>query len=88
MVEYERVFSENCLPAGDVKWYFEAREGDCGPYETKCQAMAMLDAFINECISKKNTGGRAPDAKPCLEVMPNNKTRFIYPFPNELSLSS
>jgi hypothetical protein len=87
MIEYERVFSENVLPLGEVKWFFEAREGDCGPYETKCQALAMLDAFILECISKKNTGGRAPDAKPCLEIK-QHKTRFIYPFPNELSLST
>jgi transposase len=86
MFEYERVYAENIITSNEVKWFFEAREGDCGPYETKAQALAMLDAFIQECIQLGKTGGRDVNIKPCQDVVVNKRHKFFYPAEGDLHL--
>jgi hypothetical protein len=87
MFEYERVYAENTLTNNEVNWYFEAREGDCGPYSTKSEALSMLDAFIQECIHLGKTGGREENLKPCQDVVVSKRRRFFYPAGNELHLN-
>jgi hypothetical protein len=87
MFEYERVYSENTFTSNEVKWYFEAREGDCGPYNTKSEALAMLDAFIQECIGLGKTGGRNVNIQPSQDVVVNKRRRFFYPAQNDIHIN-
>ena len=41
---------------GEAEWYFQAREGNVGPYASKQEAHLMLQEFIKENIESKNTG--------------------------------
>ena len=45
---------------GKEEWYFRAREGIHGPYETREDAAWALIMFINQCIEHDLTGGRFP----------------------------
>ena len=45
---------------GKEEWYFRAREGIHGPYETREDAAWALIMFINQCIEHDLTGGRRP----------------------------
>ncbi|MGD0961130.1 MAG: hypothetical protein ABSB19_15090 [Methylomonas sp.] len=87
MFDYERVYSEKKVSTGEVSWYFQAREGDCGPYDTKEEAQSMLYEFVQECIRSGATGGRNPNAKPFLEVKINKRPKFIYSAGNVLALN-
>jgi hypothetical protein len=59
MFATERVFSINNPKTGTVGWYFQAREGDFGQYETKSEAEELLKEYIQECIRSGNDGGRS-----------------------------
>jgi hypothetical protein len=80
MFEVDRTFYINNQSNGKVEWYFQAREGDSGPYESKKEAQLMLKAFIQECIEKNKTGGRNPNetqaAQPVLNTGPRPKFKF------------
>ena len=78
MFEVDRTFYINNQSTGENEWYFQAREGDCGPYESKKEAQIMLNAFINECIEQKKTGGREPgqSAQPTFNPRPRPKFKF------------
>jgi len=63
MFEVDRVYSSIDPRTGKCGWYFQAREGDSGPYETRAEAQAMLKEYIQECIEMGMTGGRKPGEK-------------------------
>ena len=58
MFTVDRVFSLKNHKTGMTDWYFQAREGNVGPYQSKQQAEAMLKEFIQTCIRLGHTGGR------------------------------
>lgn len=58
MFKPDRIFSAQQQKTGMMEWYFQAREGNIGPYETREQADAMLQKFIATCIELGHTGGR------------------------------
>lgn len=53
-----RVFSERDVGNGLTEWFFMAREGIMGPYESKEYANRELQNFIARCIALNSTGGR------------------------------
>lgn len=53
-----RIFSMHRIATGKTEWYFQAREGNIGPYPTKSQAELMLEKFIQTCIELGYAGGR------------------------------
>ncbi|MCX7100341.1 MAG: DUF6316 family protein [Methylobacter sp.] len=61
MFKADRIFYINNLRNGKVEWYFQAREGDVGPYKSKEEAQTVLKEYIAECIKQGNTGGRNPN---------------------------
>jgi hypothetical protein len=63
MFEINRTFSINNQNNGNVEWYFQAREGNSGPYSSEEEAQTMLKYFIKERIEQKNTGGRDSNEK-------------------------
>lgn len=63
MFTVDRVFSVQNPKSGLTEWYFQAREGNVGPYETKAEAKSMLQSFIKKCIETKNTGGRGKNCQ-------------------------
>jgi hypothetical protein len=68
MFKVERIFSVKNQKSGLTEWYFQAREGDVGPYKSKTDAATMLKSFIKKCIETGYTGGREKDANPRLSL--------------------
>ena len=60
MLKVDRTFYIANIITGEAEWYFQAREGNVGPYASKQEAHLMLQEFIKENIESKNTGGRDP----------------------------
>lgn len=70
MFELDRTFSQYNAKTGLTEWYFNAREGVCGPYPTKQKAAEELKAFIELRMLLKDDGGRSSGgAKLTLEPM-------------------
>lgn len=57
MFNADRTFYINNEKTGEVEWYFQAREGNAGPYASKQEAQLMLQEFIKECIEHGDKGG-------------------------------
>lgn len=68
MFSVDRIFSVNNPKSGLPEWYFQAREGDVGPYKTRAEATAMLQSFIKKCIDMGYTGGRGKDENPLVAL--------------------
>lgn len=83
MFKADRIYSLKNAQTGKLNWFFQAREGDSGPYETKQEAEIMLKEYIEECIETGNAGGRNKDEpqQKFATFDPNsvNKPRFRYP---------
>ena len=62
MFKPDRIFSTQHQKNGRPEWYFQAREGNVGPYETREQATFMLKKFIKTCIELRHTGGREQES--------------------------
>ena len=63
MFKADRVFSvQNPINASN-EWFFQAREGNIGPYGSKNQAELMLKNFIKSCVETEHTGGRGQDTR-------------------------
>jgi len=58
MFELDRTFSQRCSDTGLMKWYFNAREGIFGPYDTKQLALEGLNIFISRRAQAEDDGGR------------------------------
>lgn len=46
MFELDRTFSQGNMQTGLMQWYFNAREGVFGPYETQKMAHDELEIFV------------------------------------------
>jgi hypothetical protein len=58
MFKPSRIFSYINPQTGVTEWYFQAREGNMGPYASKAQAEGMLKDFVARCMANGNDGGR------------------------------
>lgn len=58
MFQSERVFSHRNTATGLVEWFFNAREGVFGPYNSKDVAKKTLEEFVQKCITAGDNGGR------------------------------
>jgi hypothetical protein len=58
MFKADRVFSQRNPVTGKIEWFFQTREGNIGPYETRDAAQHMLKEFIGRCIATGDDGGR------------------------------
>lgn len=56
MFEIDRTFCQRNIKTGLMEWYFNAREGIFGPYETKKMASKELEVFVER---RKLTGDDA-----------------------------
>lgn len=58
MFKADRTYSVKNQKTGMTEWYFQAREGNAGPYHSKKKAEMKLNKFIQTCIKFGYTGGR------------------------------
>ena len=58
MFKSNRVYSTINTQTGRMSWYFQAREGNVGPFNSKPVAMLNLKDFVQNSMDKGNTGGR------------------------------
>jgi hypothetical protein len=58
MFQADRVFCTQNPKTGIPEWYFQAREGNAGPFQSKQTAELKLKQFIKSCIESGVTGGR------------------------------
>jgi len=61
MFKPDRIYSITNPNTHKISWYFQAREGDFGPYSSKQEAQLMLKEYIAECVELGKTGGRQVD---------------------------
>jgi hypothetical protein len=69
MFELDRTFCQRCSSTGLMQWYFNAREGIYGPYDTKKRATDELNIFIERRKLAEDNGGRGI-TKNKLSIMP------------------
>ena len=58
MFKADRVFCIQNQATGITEWYFQAREGNAGPFQSRKSAEIKLKQFIKSCIESGITGGR------------------------------
>jgi hypothetical protein len=59
MFSVDRTFSQKNHKAGTKEWFFEAREGMIGPFESREAAAQSLQEFIGLWIASGDDGGRS-----------------------------
>ena len=79
MFELDRTFSQRCAKTGLMKWYFNAREGIYGPYDTKQRATAELQIFIERRKIDGNDGGRDPKKLSIVPLEPSLEPKTFDP---------
>jgi hypothetical protein len=70
MFKADRIYSQRNASSGKLEWYFQAREGNIGPYESRETAGKMLSEFIARCIAAADDGGRSKKASEKLSLVP------------------
>ncbi len=63
MFKADRVFSQSNPKTGLAEWFFSAREGIFGPFNSKAVATQELNAFIQHAIKTGDDGGRKTGKK-------------------------
>ena len=59
MFEIDRTFCQRNAKTGLMEWYFNAREGIFGPYNTKPIALDELNIFVERRKLAEDDGGRS-----------------------------
>lgn len=59
MLTSNRIISYTDLSSGNISWYFLAREGTFGPFDSKQYTVAVLEQFVKGCVESGNAGGRS-----------------------------
>jgi hypothetical protein len=63
MFELDRTYSQRNMRTGLMEWYFNAREGIFGPYDTKKMAEEELRIFVERRKLSGDDGGRSEAKK-------------------------
>jgi hypothetical protein len=58
MFEIDRTFCQRNAKTGLMEWYFNAREGIFGPYDSKKMASKELEVFVGRRKLSGDDGGR------------------------------
>lgn len=58
MFEAKRIFSQRNVETQATEWFFQAREGIIGPYESERVAEKGLEGFVAHCRQRGLDGGR------------------------------
>jgi hypothetical protein len=80
MFKADRTFSIKNEKTGLPEWYFQAREGNAGPFESKQEAQVALKEFIKACIATGNTGGREPNGAESTQKTAQLKNQTVFNF--------
>ena len=72
MFKAERVYSSRNPHTGCVDWYFSAREGDLGPFDSKHGALKGLAEFIRNRVACGEDGGRSDHIQFRLALVPRD----------------
>lgn len=59
MFKVDRIFSVLNQNTGAIEWYFQAREGNSGPFQSRQHAELVLEHFVKTCVESGDTGGRS-----------------------------
>ena len=78
MFEADRTFYINNEKTGEIEWYFQAREGNAGPYASKQEAQLMLQEFFKECIEYGDTGVRKTKEAESISSTPKPVAQVIF----------
>lgn len=70
MFKIDRTFSCRNSDTGLMDWFFNAREGIYGPYNSKEQAAEALKIFIQHCMERGADGGRSQSESDRLSLVP------------------
>lgn len=70
MFEIDRTFSSRNLDTGLMDWFFNAREGVYGPYNSQEQATEELNKLIQYCKEAGDDGGRSKPESHRLSILP------------------
>ena len=68
MFEVDRTFSQRNNETGLVEWFFSAREGVLGPFQSKQQAKKAMDEFIQFNQKTNDDGGRNSTTKLKIDI--------------------
>jgi len=74
MFKTDRIFSCFNLDSGLTDWFFNAREGICGPYSSKEEASKFLKKFIQKNIVLGDDGGRSNPEQKRFSIIPKENS--------------
>jgi hypothetical protein len=80
MFESERTFSISSPKTGLPEWYFQSREGNAGPFESKQEVQLALKEYISACIASGKTGGRDPNGADSKGTAPNTGNQAVFSY--------
>ncbi len=58
MLNTKRIYSTINTETGIMKWYFQAREGNIGPFSSKPEAVSGLKEFLLNVVKNGQEGNR------------------------------
>lgn len=70
MFEIDRTFCQRNVRTGLMDWFFNAREGIFGPYESKQMAQKELKVFVDRRKASGDDGGRSKKNEDKLTLAP------------------
>ena len=74
MFKTDRIFSCFNLDSGLTDWFFNAREGICGPYSSKEEASKFLKEFTKKNIELCDDGGRINPEQKRFSLIPKENS--------------
>jgi hypothetical protein len=77
MYSPDRIFRHTNFESGICAWYFEAREGMFGPFDSEEQARSKLRTFIKHKIETKDSGRRDENLKSDLRKIRTRSSAVI-----------
>jgi hypothetical protein len=78
MFSADRIYSHRNASTGQLECFFQAREGNMGPYATKEIAQRMLNEFIARCMATGDDGGRSKKCGSTLSLAPLDDSSHIF----------
>ncbi len=80
MFKVTRIFCQTNSETQLPEWFFQAREGIIGPYESRHEAEQVLQGFIVHCQSRGADGGRGGRQQQGLALEPVEPFRVAWQF--------
>ena len=74
MFKTDRIFSCFNLDSGLTDWFFNTREGICGPYSSKEEASKFLKEFRKKRMVECDDGGRSSPEQKLFSIIPKENS--------------